>query len=114
MGQLTLACKYRAFVAQMVERKTLNLVVEGSIPSEGVFFIRMTGASIPCCRVCSLPKKVARAWPDFSMTVLQERDPLTTHGAEFSLLRCRPEAVPRSSMTVLPRLAPRQGCQPRV
>ena len=28
-----------AFVAQMVERKTLNLVVVGSIPIEGVFFM---------------------------------------------------------------------------
>ena len=27
-----------AFVAQMVERKTLNLVVVGSIPIEGVFW----------------------------------------------------------------------------
>jgi hypothetical protein len=30
----------RALVAQMVERKTLNLVVVGSSPTEGVFFIK--------------------------------------------------------------------------
>jgi hypothetical protein len=30
---------YVAFVAQMVERKTLNLVVVGSIPIEGVFLV---------------------------------------------------------------------------
>ena len=29
----------RALVAQMVERKTLNLVVVGSIPTEGVVFL---------------------------------------------------------------------------
>ena len=27
----------KAFIAQMVERKTLNLVVVGSIPTEGAF-----------------------------------------------------------------------------
>ena len=29
-----------ALVAQMVERKTLNLVVVGSIPTEGVIFFK--------------------------------------------------------------------------
>ena len=32
------SCMRVALVAQMVERKTLNLVVVGSIPTEGVVF----------------------------------------------------------------------------
>ena len=36
-----------ALVAQMVERKTLNLVVVGSIPTEGVFLICNTKVSPP-------------------------------------------------------------------
>ena len=41
----------RALVAQMVERKTLNLVVVGSIPTEGVFSfserVRLLEARVP-------------------------------------------------------------------
>ena len=33
---------YSALVAQMVERKTLNLVVVGSIPTEGVLLPAVT------------------------------------------------------------------------
>ena len=36
----------RALVAQMVERKTLNLVVVGSIPTEGVLFSIAGGAPV--------------------------------------------------------------------
>ena len=36
----------RALVAQMVERKTLNLVVVGSIPTEGVFLQSDTSKSV--------------------------------------------------------------------
>ena len=35
-----------ALVAQMVERKTLNLVVVGSIPTEGVVFLHSGGAPV--------------------------------------------------------------------
>ena len=35
-----------ALVAQMVERKTLNLVVVGSIPTEGVIFLNSGGAPV--------------------------------------------------------------------
>ena len=35
-----------ALVAQMVERKTLNLVVVGSIPTEGVFLLSDTSKSV--------------------------------------------------------------------
>ena len=35
-----------ALVAQMVERKTLNLVVVGSIPTEGVFLQSDTSKSV--------------------------------------------------------------------
>ena len=37
----------RALVAQMVERKTLNLVVVGSIPTEGVFLVNYEKISPP-------------------------------------------------------------------
>ncbi len=39
-----------AFVAQMVERKTLNLVVVGSIPIEGVFLLQLHPHSYFQCR----------------------------------------------------------------
>ena len=39
--------RVKASIAQMVERKTLNLVVVGSIPTEGVFFLTNAKLSPP-------------------------------------------------------------------
>ena len=41
-----------ALVAQMVERKTLNLVVVGSIPTEGVFLKLVGAVGLECLRGC--------------------------------------------------------------
>ena len=50
----------RASIAQMVERKTLNLVVVGSIPTGGAFLLMVTleGGRWKCVRFRHSPRSV--------------------------------------------------------